>query len=257
MSSAEPAIPLVSGDVDPADLVSAFERGFPLEFCASESFDPDFVAALVREGFIPMATALDEGCELLLPKLHLVRSCLDPRLVHVTATARRASRGLVLTARRAFDEVLSACLATHGDGWLRPPLVELFRKLGARNIEHGFGLLSFELWRGERLVAGEFGALVGSCYTSWSGFRSEDGAGTAQLVATARALDRAGVRLWDLGMPLDYKAGLGAISLSRLEFLSRFREARSFSGTVDLAFLPEDARLLLDASFGAAEDFDP
>ncbi len=227
MSGADPpSIPLVGEDVDPASLAEAFEGGFPLEFCACGSFEPDFVAGLVREGFIPMAVAFGDGREYLLPKLHLVRACLDPVSVRVTRSARRGARGLILSMNRAYDEVLSACVATHGDGWLRPPLVATFRSLASRGPIDGFGLLSFELWKGDRLVAGEIGALVGKNYTSWSGFRREDGTGTVQLVAMARSLSRAGVELWDLGMPLPYKSGLGARELSRSEFLAAFRRAR-------------------------------
>ena len=260
MSGAEsPSIPLVDDDVDPASLAAAFEGGFPLEFCASGSFDPDFVAGLVREGFIPMAMDLEDGREYLLPKLHLVRASLDPKAVRVTRTARREARGLTLSTMRAFDEVLSACVASHGEGWLRPPLVATFRELASRGIVDGFGLVSFELWRDEGLVAGEFGALVGACYTSWSGFRKGNGVGTVQLVALARALSRAGVRLWDLGMPLPYKARLGAREMSRSEFLAAFRSVRELSATsdplagpvpsppLDFGFLPEDARLLIDS----------
>ena len=47
-----------------------------------------------------------------------------------------------------------------------------------------------------------------------------------QLAATAGYLRAAGVTLWDLGMPLDYKATLGAHDVSRAEFLSLFRAAR-------------------------------
>lgn len=243
-----PAIPLVGDGVDAAALASAFEEGFPLEFCAAESFDPDFLASLVREGFIPMATAWEDGRELLLPKLHLVRSCLDPRGVRITRTARREARGLVLSAGCELPRVIASCLEMHGDDWLRPPLVDSFLELGRRGIAGGFGLLSFELWREDRLVAGEFGALVGACYTSWSGFRLEDGAGTVQLVATARALARAGITMWDLGMPLPYKAGLGAGDFSRARFLADFRRARGAGIDIDFSFLPGDARRILDCA---------
>jgi len=247
-SALPPPIPLVGEAYAPAVLAAAFEEGFPLEFCASESFSPDFVAGLIREGFIPMATAWMPGRDLLLPKLHLLRACLDPRAVHVTRTARRVSKESVLSVGSAFEEVLGRCVEVHGDEWLRPPLVDVFLELASKGVADGFGLLSFELRRGSRLVAGEFGALVGTCYTSWSGFRLEDGAGTVQLVSTARALARAGVELWDLGMPLRYKEGLGAVVLSRARFLSELRRARASNRAPRFDFLPEDARTLIDAS---------
>lgn len=245
-----PPLPFVGGGVDPERLAAAFEEGFPLEFCASDSFDPDFVAALIREGFIPMATEWGEGEELLLPKLHLLRSCLDPAALRVTRSVRRAARGHILAIGGNFEEVLAGCLETHGPGWLRPPLLAAFRELAARPLGAGPRLLSFELRRDGELVAGEFGALLGACYTSYSGFRRENGAGSVQLAATGRALEAAGVRLWDLGMPMAYKTALGAEDLPRSDFLRKFRGLRSRAAR-DFAFLPEEARPLLDGSAGA------
>ena len=99
---------------------------------------------------------------------------------------------------------------------------------------------------GDRLVAGEIGVFAGSCYTSLTGFRRESGSGTVQLAATARYLEAVGVALWDLGMPLDYKAVLGAHNVSRKEFLSLFRAAREKAPRRAAGKLP--ARGLIDRS---------
>jgi Leu/Phe-tRNA-protein transferase len=239
-----PGIPLILPPFDPEELALRFEEGFPLEFCACPSFDPGLVAGLVRSGFIPMAASFGPGLEYLMPKLHLERCALDPGQVRITRTARRESGRYALSVSSSFPEVLAACVETHGEGWLRPPLVECFLGLAARGEVGGARLLSFELREEGHLVAGEIGALVGSCYTSWSGFKRRSGAGTVQLMALARALERAGVGLWDLGMPLAYKLELGAELLSRADFLARFHAARS--GAADFGFLPLGARELVD-----------
>jgi Leu/Phe-tRNA-protein transferase len=242
--SGGPAIALVPDSVDPLALVRAFERGYPHEFCACASFEPGLIAGLVREGFIPMAFE-HEGIDLLTPKLHTERAILDPAAVHMTKSAMRSARAYTLHFNSAFDEVLDRCLATHGDGWLRPPLVAALRELAARGQGAGVRLASFELLRGGTLVAGELGALVGASWTSYSGFRSEDGSGTVQLVALASALAGAGIRLWDLGMPLGYKAALGSVTVDRAAFLAAFRAARDAAGTPDFGFLPSGAGALV------------
>ncbi|MFZ4617121.1 MAG: leucyl-tRNA--protein transferase [Rectinemataceae bacterium] len=242
--SGGPAIALVPDSVDPLALVRAFERGYPHEFCACASFEPGLIAGLVREGFIPMAVDY-EGIELLTPKLHTERSILDPAAVRITKSARRAASAYTLHFNSAFDEVLDRCLAAHGDGWLRPPLVAALRELARRGQGAGVRLASFELLRGGTLVAGELGALIGASWTSYSGFRSEGGSGTVQLVALASALAGAGVRLWDLGMPLGYKAALGALAVDRATFLAAFRAARDMADNVDFGFLPSGAGELL------------
>ena len=248
-----PGIPFVIPPFDTEDLAARFEAGFPLEFCACESFDPDLILDLASSGFIPMAAEAAQGRDLLLPKLHLERCLLDPALVHVSRTVRSRLRGYSLAVDTAFPEVVAACVATHGDSWLRPPLVAAFLILHARGVASGVArrarLLSFELYEGASLVAGEFGALVGSCYTSWSGFRRIDGSGTVQLVALARAFERACVGIWDLGMALDYKLSLGGSCVSRPVFLARFREARARACLPDFGFLPLGVSELVDRGY--------
>ncbi len=223
-------IPFVMPPEDTDALADWFEAEYADEFCVSMSFDPGFVDSLCAAGFIPMATNGGGEDEYLIPKLHTIRSVMDPRDIAVTRTARRESLRYALRIDMRFDEVLAACVETHGDDWLRPPLRSAWLKLFASKPERRCRFASMELYAEadrDLLVAGEIGVFVGSCYTSFTGFRRESGSGTVQLIATARYLELSGVTLWDLGMPLDYKISLGAHNVSRREFLSRFRKARA------------------------------
>jgi len=219
-----PRIPFVMPPVDGDALADWFEAEYPDEFCASQSFEPDFVEAFCASGFITMAMC-DEG-EYLIPKLHVIRSVMVPGDFVLTRTARRESSRYSLALDTNFPEVLDACVATHGEDWLRPPLRQAWLELFASRRRRRCRFSSMELRRGTLLVAGEIGVFAGSCYTSLTGFRRESGAGTVQLAATAGYLRAVGVTLWDLGMPLDYKATMGAHNVSRAAFLSLFRAAR-------------------------------
>ena len=240
-------MPPENGDL----LADWLEASYPDEFCVSMSFDPDFVDELCASGFIPMAVRAEEGGEFLIPKLHIVRSVLRPSEVHVTRTARRESSRYVFRLDSRFDEVLDACISAHGQDWLRPPLMNCWRTLFATRERRRSRFSSMELYRGDALVAGEIGVFVGGVYTSLTGFKAESGSGTVQLAATGRYLEGAGASLWDLGMPLDYKATLGARNVSRAEFLALFRRSRE--GAVDssdtgAARGPLSARELVDRS---------
>ena len=225
-------IPLVMPPEDTDGLADWLEAEYPDEFCASASFEPGFMDSLCASGFIPMATRGGGEDEYLIPKLHTLRAVMDPRDMVVTRTTRRESSRYSFGLDGRFDEVLSACAETHGDDWLRPPLREAWLELFASRRDRRCRFASMELYAAggisarDPLVAGEIGVFAGSCYTSLTGFRRVSGSGTVQLAATARYLEASGVTLWDLGMPLDYKAGLGARNVSRSEFLSLFREAR-------------------------------
>jgi arginyl-tRNA---protein transferase len=237
-------IPFIRPPEDGDALADWLEAAYPDEFCASMSFDPSFVDELCASGFIPMATGEEGQGEFLIPKLHTVRSVLSPPEVAVTRTVRRESSRYDFSLDSRFGEVLDSCLETHGDDWLRPPLLACWKELFATRDSRRSRFASMELYREGRLVAGEIGVFAGACYTSLTGFRRESGAGTVQLAAAGRYLEACGARLWDLGMPLDYKATLGAHNVSRSEFLTLFRAARSREAR--LAAGPFQARDLLD-----------
>jgi len=247
-------IPLVLPPEDTDALADWLEAEYPDEFCVSPSFDADFVDSLCASGFIPMATRDLEGAEYLIPKLHTRRSVMDPRDILVTRTARRESSRYVLGFDSRFADVLDACVATHGDDWLRPLLREAWVELFESRRERRCRFSSIELFArdGEgardRLVAGEIGVFAGSCYTSLTGFRRESGSGTVQLAAAGRYLEAAGVGLWDLGMPLDYKAVMGARTVSRGDFLALFRTARELAPSLPPGPFP--ARDLIERRSG-------
>ena len=227
MDDAQVPYCFVMPPVDADVLADWCDAGYPHEFCVSASFDRDFVDGLCAAGFFPMAAEAPDGTDVLLPKLHVERSALDPRQVHVTRTTRRESARYSLGVDGRFEEVLEACAAEHGEGWLRPALRSCFGELFATRATRRARMSSFELYDGADLVAGEIGILVGACYSSLTGYTRVAGAGTVQLAATGRWLEAAGFRLWDLGMPMDYKTALGARLFPRREFLALFREARS------------------------------
>jgi Leu/Phe-tRNA-protein transferase len=162
---------------------------------------------------------------ILLPKHHLVRSCLFFPELHVKKSIKPHLSRYDLRFDRDFDLILDKCIAIHGDGWLTPPLVTAIREM--RFIEESPARpVSFALYRDEKLVAGEFGIVCGRVYTSYSGYFEEDNAGTVQMLLTAHWLEELGFGFWDLGMPLDYKLTLGAREISREDFYALFRMAQ-------------------------------
>ncbi len=211
-------------------LISA---AYPEEFCLSVHFEPPFIAALMAAGFLVMSSQYDPERTLLLPKMHLRRAVLDFKDLHESQTARRRLGRYELRPQADFPRILERCTSVHGEDWLTPPLraslLDLWQSTrevaGPRSV--AACPLSFGLYRDGHLVAGEFGVSAGGVYTSYSGYRDENSAGTVQLILTARSLQAAGYSFWDLGMPMGYKEGLGARTLDRAGFIARFRSART------------------------------
>ncbi|MDR1374004.1 MAG: GNAT family N-acetyltransferase [Treponema sp.] len=152
------------------------------------------------------------------------------------------------TTHTDFDRILERCVRVHGADWLTPPLLEKILEIRRTAAGNSGGRprdkwispyarrrgprktalpVSFGLYRDGKLVAGEFGTVMGRVYTSYSGYRDEDSAGTAQLVLTGRYLRDAGYTFWDLGMPMDYKDRLGAVNVDPRRFVALYRGALS------------------------------
>ncbi|MCL2479840.1 MAG: GNAT family N-acetyltransferase [Treponema sp.] len=205
--------------------------GYSEDFCLAVDFDPLFIARLMASGFLVMSCLLENPLSnsstdryILLPKHHLIRSCLFYPELHIKKSIKRFLPKYELVYDADFDFVLDKCIETHGKDWLTDPLVTAIREIRA-NPEMPAKPVSFSLYREGRPVAGEFGIIAGSVYTSYSGYYEEDNAGTVQMLLTAGFLEKNGFTFWDLGMPLDYKKTLGAREISRKEFMELFFRA--------------------------------
>jgi Leu/Phe-tRNA-protein transferase len=209
--------------------------GYNEEFCIANDFSPEFTTRLMEAGFLVMSAKLeleDEDYYILLPKLHLERSALFFKNVHIKKSIRRLLKKYELKVDIDFDRIVDICIEKHGSDWLTPPLIECIRKIRKDSLEGEKEQLSptntaypasFALYHDGKLAAGEFGVVCGKVYTSYSGFYEEDNAGTVQLVLTTQYLQERGFLFFDLGMPMDYKTALGAVNLSPEEFVSLFR----------------------------------
>lgn len=206
------------------------DSGYKEEFCVADSFEVPVIRSLMEAGFLVMS--FQNGEALLLPKLHWERSVLFFKDLHIPKSLKSRLHTYTLKPFDSLQPIIEACIDAHGDEWLTEPLVKALIKLDPRlqsdqnDIpQHAF-CSAFGLYKNNKLVAGEFGVFCGGVYTSYSGFYWENNAGTIQMVLTARFLEASGFSFWDLGMPMDYKSRLGAVSLARPHFIKLFREAR-------------------------------
>lgn len=231
------SLPFIEPGDDFAECAAALADSYEDEFALYPRIEPQAIEAAAAAGFMPMAARLqtpDGPWAVLVPKLHRDRCLLDPRLMHVTRTARRQSYRYQFGINGAFRDVVQGCVRAHGDDWLVPELVDSFCALHEARASWRVAFLSAELWSGQgldrRLVAGEIGYLIGASYASLSGFSAESGAGTVQLVALGSLLGKSGILVWDLGMPMDYKRALGGVALPREGYLSMLKRAYAAGG---------------------------
>jgi Leu/Phe-tRNA-protein transferase len=233
------------GDDCDAVVDAMLGTGYSEEFCIALDWNLDFIARLMKAGFLVMSDSFDdedsEGKlfrrDIILPKLHLVRSVLFFPELHVKRSIRPQLKRYELRFDVDFETILQKCLDTHGDGWLTSSLVKALFALRKQRagVRRSFSLesartlprpVSFGLYREGRLVAGEFGIICGRVYTSYSGYREENNSGTVQMILMVRLLLEAGFDFFDFGMPLPYKADLGARDIAPEEFVKIFRAAQ-------------------------------
>jgi len=219
------------------------EDGYDDEFCFAFDFNPEFVAGLMKAGFLVMSANIkDKGEEpvyLLFPKLHTWRSALFFNNLHIKKSIRRYLNRYELRPDTEFDRILDRCVKKHGNDWLTPPLVECIKKIRQGEgvtrpsvINHNSLLpapypypTTFGLYNNGELVAGDLGVVCGNVYTSYSGYYDEDNAGTVQLILTTRYLQEHGFSFFDLGMPMDYKTEMGAEDIHMRQFIQMFRNS--------------------------------
>jgi Leu/Phe-tRNA-protein transferase len=225
------------------------ETGYNEDFCVSLDFDADFIARLMEAGFLVMSASLfDEedappkegGVQyILLPKLHLTRSILFFNKLHIKKSIRKYLPLYELRFDTDFDRIVDRCIAIHGNYWLTPPLISAVRDIRRKRLQKGAPLekgvpstegnvypTSFALYRNGKLVAGDFGVIVGRVYTSYSGYYDESNSGTVQLILSTYYLQEHGFAFLDLGMPMDYKTDLGATNVNPEEFVRLFRSSQ-------------------------------
>lgn len=196
------------------------------DFCWTPCFAPEFVAGLMRHGFLPIATPINGPSKIvLLPKLHARRSCISLDQFHVRRKTKHEGRALRFSVDQAFDAVAAGCVEEHGQNWLYPPVVDCLRAMHLAKGAMGVRMHSVEVWEGDRVVAGELGYACGGTYTSMTGFHTTRGSGMVQLNCLGKLLRDRGFVLWDLGMHLPYKGTLGAANVPRIVFLGRLRAA--------------------------------
>jgi Leu/Phe-tRNA-protein transferase len=201
------------------------------EFCLALEWDTAFIIRLMKAGFLVMSEKIffedsDRNVvekTIVLPKLHLVRSVLFFNELHIKKSVKRFLDRYKLVFDDDFETIVRKCVATHGDYWLTPALIDVLFAIRSRGDVRP---VSFGVYRDGKLVAGEFGIVSGRVYTSYSGYHEETNSGTVQMILMARYLEKAGFDFLDFGMPLDYKTDLGARNISPEDFVMLFRAAQ-------------------------------
>lgn len=154
----------------------------------------------------------------------------DPRCVFATDgvhVSRRLQRTLkaspwTLSLDRDFARVMRECAAPRAGEpgtWITEDMFIAYTRLHELGFAH-----SLEVWSGEALVGGIYGVSIGRAFSAESMFsRANDGSKFA-LLALCHALHGWGFPLLDAQVPNPHLQRMGAIMLSREDYLRRLRK---------------------------------
>jgi leucyl/phenylalanyl-tRNA--protein transferase len=157
----------------------------------------------------------------------------DPRAIfeldglHVSRRLRQTLRSgkFAVTLDRDFAGVIRGC-ASAGDRsentWLTPPMIDAYRRLYESGHAH-----SVEVWAEDELAGGTYGVAIGGFFAAESMFFRRRDASKVALVHLLQHLKDRGYQLLDIQQLTDHTASLGAIEISRGEYLRRLAVAIS------------------------------
>jgi leucyl/phenylalanyl-tRNA--protein transferase len=153
----------------------------------------------------------------------------DPRMVLFPAELK-ISRSLGKTLRSgrfecrfdtAFGATIRACAAPRRSGadtWLNAEMIESYEELHRMGYGH-----SVEIWQGGELVGGLYGLQLDRLFFGESMFSRERDASKVALARLVEECRRRGVELIDCQIASSHLASLGAREISRNEFVQLLR----------------------------------
>jgi len=152
------------------------------------------------------------------------RAVLWPAALKISRSLRRsvAKRGYAFRVNAEFARVIAACAEPRrygGGTWITRDMATAYTRLHALGWAH-----SFEAWRGGELVGGLYGVAIGRAFFGESMFTRARDASKVALVHAVDFLSERGIELIDCQVASAHTASLGAVEISRMEFLARIAD---------------------------------
>ena len=136
--------------------------------------------------------------------------------------ARKLRRNVIeVTRDKAFCRVMTGCATQHRSGtWIVPEFIEAYTRLHKAGHAH-----SVECWQSGELVGGVYGVTAGGLFAGESMFHSVSDASKVALHHLVHHLLQQGFTLFDIQMVTPITRQLGAVEISREEYLKRLEAA--------------------------------
>jgi len=154
------------------------------------------------------------------------RFVIFPEKLHVSKSMQKILRQKIFTIKfnQDFSGVITSCSQVkrpgQGGTWITHDMIKAYTELHRLGWAH-----SAEAYFGGELSGGCYGILIGKIFFGESMFSLRPNASKAAFLTLARMLFEKGVRLIDCQQHTSHLESLGAVDISRVEFLTLLREA--------------------------------
>jgi leucyl/phenylalanyl-tRNA--protein transferase len=179
----------VGGDLEPGTVLDAYRRGlFPMRVEGLLAWwSPDPRGVIPLEGF------------------------------HLSRSLRAATAHFEIRVDTEFEAVMRGCAdPSRPQGWIDESFVVAYTRLHDLGWAH-----SVETWRDGELVGGLYGLRIGGFFAGESMFHRVTDASKVACWATVELLRLDGARLFDVQWTTPHLRTLGAIDMTRAEYLER------------------------------------
>ena len=151
----------------------------------------------------------------------------DPRAIlpladfHVSRSlARRLKKAsFTISTNRAFAAVMEAC-ADRQETWINAEFLRAYQELHAEGDAH-----SIEVWQDDQLVGGTYGVALGGAFFAESMFHRVTDASKIALFGLVQQMQQRGMSLLEVQFLTPHLASLGAINISRAQYLRQLQAA--------------------------------
>lgn len=181
--------------------------------------DPRLMLQGYASGIFPMADSRDAS-DLFWVEPR-TRAILPPADFHCSRSLRRTLRSgrFSITLDRAFEAVIAAC-ADRPETWINGPIERAMLALHASGFAH-----SVEVWEGAELAGGLYGVKLGRAFFGESMFSRRTDASKVALAWLVARLKAGNFTLLDCQFMTDHLASLGAIAVSREDYIASLATA--------------------------------
>lgn len=187
------------------------------------ALDPKLVLGAYAVGVFPMSDhRTAESIYWVEPKRRAIMP-LDG--FHLSQSLRKtiASGRFRVTADTAFEQIIALCAESaidRPDTWINPAIERVFIDLHRLGYAH-----SIECWDGDRLAGGLYGLALGRAFFGESMVSRARDASKVALAWLVARLKVGGFELLDCQFQTDHLASLGAIEISRRDYLAGLSSA--------------------------------